>query len=311
MWEFTNTLAAAVKSSRYPVWTRINNYKCPDAQGVEYNEKMRKTVGTSIDFIGLDPYSDVPNYLYTYGHGSVTDLDPEVSKGIIPNYATGENLTMVMENGVFGFHRTSDELHSKGSPKYVNADRLTLACLAGGSFLQIYDLCGPENIGLYRNTEGNHLVPSRRDVRDRLQKVNQMLLKLASDLASKQSDGAGGRRLLFFNPLSEEHYDNTCVKKIDGVEIRYIPRGNGVGIAVDRGSDEIAVASLTDADFLLKPDLLGKLTVELGSYDEVGHWNGEKETPYKRNGANIIIHLPAYGCVRVLNRKSAGQDFAS
>ncbi|KRE69734.1 CBM96 family carbohydrate-binding protein [Paenibacillus sp. Soil750] len=305
MWRYNNSIATAVKESRYSVWARVNNFHVPDATGVHLNEIKRSTTGTNIDFIGLDVYSDVPKTLFTYGHAPITYIDP-LHPGKVPNYAVGNNLVMNMENGGSGIHkeRHGDDGHSIGTPKYANLDRLLLASLAGGGFLNVYDLCSPDELGLYENTEDHIPMPINPDAVDRLRKTQLMLNKLAHDLATKQADGAGGTMLKFFNPISDLEKSSVTKsfrKSIRSLEVMYTTKDNGVGIAVERGEKEIALVSTTASDFRLQELARhGVFSITQGFYNADNRWIGSGIADYEIIGDDVIVHMPAYGCVQVL-----------
>ena len=122
LWEYLNNLSSAVKESKCSVWTRENNYMTTDTNVLAYNEQKRNTTGTDLDFIGLDPYSVTGgadhDYIYSFGHESCT------YKTHTYNYAQGKNLPMVMEYG--GNNQDLDES--------------VIACLAGGGYLNVYEM---------------------------------------------------------------------------------------------------------------------------------------------------------------------------
>lgn len=105
-WEFTNNLANAVKDSSYPVWTRSNDYQGADAPGVWYNELMRENGGTSLDFIGIDPYSNDTERSFAVGHDVF--FYNGTGKNLKQEFAIGRNLPMIMENA--GYYNNSDKV---------------------------------------------------------------------------------------------------------------------------------------------------------------------------------------------------------
>ncbi|MNM99214.1 hypothetical protein D3C81_1117650 [compost metagenome] len=205
----------------------------------------------------------------------------------------------------------ADDLHEPGTPKYLNLDRLVLASLAGGGYLNLYDLCSPDGFGLYENTEKNLPEPTNPDVVIRLRNTQHMLNKLAYDLATKQADGAGGTMLKFFNPVSdvEEHPEPKIItKSIRSIEVTYSTADNGVGIAVERSAREIALASTTASIFQFKE--LGKYkvhSVQQGSYDPVGQWVSSCEADYEIRGEDVLVPIPSYGCVRVFTESEIAE----
>jgi hypothetical protein len=253
MWEFNNNLAEAVKQSAYPVWTRCNNYNGTDAPGVAYNEKMRCGDGTSLDFIGFDPYSDDPAVLFAYGHG-VNPLDNI-------DYSQGRNLPMVMENG----------------GEYSNSAKLALASLAGGAFYTVYDFCGPDGHGLYDDTEKTGAPVPHGIYIAEVRHINSMLNRIAYILAAKKSDGAGGSSLLFFNPLSAAKTNET--KNLGSMEIRYESFG-GVGIACfDEAVDEKGIVDLV------------LLSTKEAVFTVKGHNTGSSESTKIRVGAFGCVRI--------------------
>lgn len=293
MWNYQNSIAEAIKQSDYSVWTRTNNYGGTDANIVEYNEKMRQTEnGTSIDFIGYDPYTDDTSFLYNYGHGTTQMTKVSV------NYTQGKNLPMIMENGG----------GAKGSTKYQNAPALTLAALAGGSFYNVYELCGPDELGMY--LEKTYPLTQRGDYVESVRKTNKMLNKIAYVLASKNADGADGDELMFFNSLSND--TKTTKKMVRAIPVVYNTDNNGVGIAAEINSKEIVLESTSESEFVLQDaKLYGIRSVETGEYNGT-EWvkTGEKE--YTENGNDIVIETSEYDCIRVLTKNEipSGEEYS-
>ncbi len=221
MWEYCNNLARGVKRSAYPVWTRVNNYRGVDAEGVCYNEEMKRKEKSELDFIGFDPYSQDIKEIFAFGHDSY--------------YAQGENFPMVMENG--------------GS--YENTAELILAALAGGSFYNVYDMCSTDTFGLYVNTEKNTMIPNGEYVQI-VRQTNEMLNQIAFELATKQPDGAGGDSLVFFNELGLLKAD--IVKNVGPNRVRYKSEEHGIGIAVYYKNNEMILLSTANGEFVVNED---------------------------------------------------------
>lgn len=293
MWNYQNSIAEAVKQSDYSVWTRTNNYGGTDANIVEYNEKMRQTEnGTSIDFIGYDPYTDDTSFLYNYGHGTTQMTKVSV------NYTQGKNLPMIMENGG----------GAKGSTKYQNAPALTLAALAGGSFYNVYELCGPDEFGMY--IENTYPLTQRGDYVESVRKTNKMLNKIAYVLASKKADGADGDKLMFFNPLSDD--TKTTKKMVRAIPVVYNTDNNGVGIAAEINSKEFVLESTSESEFVLQnAKLYGINSVETGEYNGT-EWIKSSEKEYTENGNDIVIKTSEYDCIRILteNEIPSGEEYS-
>lgn len=276
MWGYTENIALAVKESDYPVWTRVNNFNATDAEGVEYNEWKRATTGTHVDFIGVDPYflKDSKTYMYEMGHKSL--------------YSRGSNLPMVMEY----YGKSSDSV------------KMTLAALSGGSYYNIYDLGSSDNWGTYDNGPDNTPVPHGSYVEE-IRNMNHMLNKIAYDLATKKPDEAGGTKLKYFNGQSKNETTNET-KTIRNISVNYQNQSNGVGIAVEKSSREIALESTVPATFSLKGlAVYGIASVEEGYYD--GQTWVKTGTPAYDVDKDVVIDIPAYGCVRVTTEAQLGK----
>lgn len=173
-------LANGVKESNYPVWTRLNTFTTAEKKSIDHNEQMRLADGTSLDFVGLDPYSTSTSILYSYGNQQV------VIGGSNEDWAEGSNLPMVMEN----------------SGAVTNAESLMMASLAGGAFCNVYEYMGPDNFGLYypQTTTTDDFTPVVRSsyVAGVIQ-TNKLLKSLALDLPTKRPSGVDGTKLVYFN----------------------------------------------------------------------------------------------------------------
>ncbi len=208
---------------------------------------MRKSDGTYIDFIGYDPYDKDVSVIYNYGH-SVTQMTK-----VSVDYSTGLNLPVVMEN----------------DGKFSNSAQLTLASLVGGAFYNMYEICGPDNFGLYTKGNDGTSIPCDNYIED-VCSTNFMLNKIGNILASKQADEAGGEQLMFFNPKSDD--TKTSTKPLRGINITYNTE-NGVRIAAEQSSKEIVLESNTASQFVLSNlKDSGIVSVETGAYNENGEW---------------------------------------
>ena len=299
LWGYLNNLGSAVKESRYSVWTRENNYMTTDTNVLAYNEQKRSTTGTDLDFIGLDPYSVTGgadhDYIYSFGHESCT------YKNHTYNYAQGRNLPMVMEYG--GNNQDLDES--------------IIACIAGGGYLNVYELLsGNEDFGTYvavRDSDGNatgftartsytyqngsEVNWSEENWIDRVRNMNAMLNKVQYQLATKKSDGAGGKELMFFNPKSNE--TATSTKNIRALDVTYNTDNNGVGIAIEESDKEIVLLSTKASEFVINEIAeYGITSVETGYFNGV-EWVKEREKVYTDNGDDISVAMDAYECVKI------------
>ncbi|KRM46489.1 hypothetical protein FAM21834_00304 [Lentilactobacillus parabuchneri] len=179
LWNYTNNLDAAVKTSAYPVWTRVNNAASDGGDAIiALNENKRSSSSTNLDAVGLDPYQYDYQHLYNYGHSKP--------------YANGDNIPMVMEDGM-GANSWS---WAKGNYSPLDAGLRTITALAGGATRNYYDFKSGDGFDLYDgvNSDGTftpHEYNGGKAI-ESIRDVNHFVNKIGYDLATKQADGAGG-----------------------------------------------------------------------------------------------------------------------
>lgn len=279
MWEYCINLANGVKESNYPVWTRSNDFNGVDAAHSSYNEELRPILGTSVDFIGLDPYSQDFTPAYEYGH--TVSWDNKL-------YARGKNLPMVMENGGL----------------YSDAQGLLLATLAGGAYYNVYDYMSSDNDGLYvpKNSSAGDYSPVARGsyVQDVIN-TNKLLLKISQDLASKAPRAANGTELDFLNIFWNE---TSISSSFGSIDIIYKPSNYPiVGILDIRSSKEAALLSTGNATYELSGITdYGLTSVEAGFYDG-SRWVKDSSISYTANGTSITLSIDAYQVIRVVTKR--------
>ena len=327
MWEYNNELGKAVKQSNHPVWTRLNHHAFPDAKGtLQYNEQQRAQGGTNLDFIGLDPYRNVTGEVYRLGHAPWYDTSR--SSVSMPSFAQGENLVMAMENG----------------GDYPNIGKLIVATLAGGAFNTTYDLCGADGHSILNDsvasqfdgactTSGTKTASGTNpndytagqvyaqyayaDKVKNLTDINKTLLKVGYDLATKQSDGAGGTKLKFFNPTFDSGNNpiaagTAITKAIRSIDVTYtVDSSQGTGIAVERAANEMALVNVggQSTTFQLSGQAANISSVQKGSYDRFATaatenaWEADADQTgvnQSANGSTALVTVPAYSAVRVV-----------
>ncbi|KAF7557611.1 hypothetical protein G7Z17_g544 [Cylindrodendrum hubeiense] len=270
-WEHTLNLANGVKESNYPVWTRSNTFTTAEAMNIAYNEQMRLTTGTSLDFVGLDPYSTSTSVLYSYGHQQTVVRTSNV------NWAQGSNLPMVMEN----------------SGAYTNAEALVLAALAGGAFYNVYELVGPDNFGLYYTkgpSKGDFTLVARGSYVSNVASTNKLLKSLSLDLSTKRPSGANGTKLVYFNPLSDGTLDTGSIQNFS---VTYTPQTtSGVGIGIVRSNHTLLLTSTRNATFNIDGiAAYGIDAIEYGYYQSNGNFVADGSYPYSTSGTNITIDV--------------------
>lgn len=282
-WEYTVNLANGVKESKYPVWTRCNTFTTAEDKNIVYNEQMRASTGTSLDFVGLDPYSTSTSVLYSYGHQQT------VVGGSNVDWSQGSNLPMVMEN----------------SGAVSNAEWLVLAALAGGAFYNVYELIGPDNFGPYYAagpSSGNFTPVARGTYVANLIATNKLLKSLALDLASKRPSGANGTELVYFNPLNN---GTLLTGSLLDFPITYSPGTGGVGIVTVRGNTVVLLASTRSGTFEID-DIVsyGIKDVEYGYYNTAGSFVANGTYPYTTSGTKVAINM-SQGVLVHVNTKQA------
>lgn len=321
-WEYNNAIAEAVKATNHPVWTRFNQPAATDSAGaVAYNEEQRLAGNASLDFIGIDPYQNGTEAVYRIGHAAFYDTTRDKD---LPSYAQGENLAMSMENGA----------------AYPNMAELSIATLAGGAFNNAYDICGADAESLLNDSvaseldgkctaEGSHPGGTANrmtfgpyvyaDKVARVTNVNKTLLKVGYDLATKQSDGAGGTQLLFFNATHGS--DNSAItdgtqitKSLGSVDVSYAVDGaDNAGLAIQRSANEFALVNLgTKATSYKLSGLAGRIaSARSGSYDRFetsateNEWIPDKDhsgVSVGQSARDALVTVPPYSAVRVLTK---------
>lgn len=286
MYYYENSLGEAVKLSDYSVWTRVNNYGGTDANLVAYNENKRANGGTYIDFIGYDPYKQDTATMFNFGN-TITKMTK-----VSVNYSQGKNLPMVMENG----------------GNYTNSASLALAALAGSSFYNVYEFGGPDNFGLYdKDASSANGFKAHGGYIDEVRATNDMLNKIAPVLASYKADGAGGKRLTFFNALSDN--SASTKKTVRAIPIIYNTQNNGVGIAAAVSDKEIVFESSKAAEFVLTGakdyDIA---SAETGAYEN-GVWTKTADKEYSENENDIVIAANEYDCFKLTFTDSIPESY--
>ncbi|KAL3469085.1 hypothetical protein BJX99DRAFT_268706 [Aspergillus californicus] len=271
MWEFSVNLANGVKESNYPVWTRVNTFTTAEEKSIDYNEQMRLAGGTSLDFVGLDPYSVLTAALFSYGHQKT------VLGSSNTNWAEGSNLPMVMEN----------------SGAASSAESLLMATLAGGAFYNVYEYMGPDNFGLYYPTRpslGDFTPIARGSYVNNVVQTNKLLKALGQDLAAKRPSGANGTRLAYFNPFSNSTLETGSILDFP---VTFSPVStSGVGMGIVRSSHALLLASTRNATFTIGDiTTYGISAVEYGVYNSGGNFVANGTYPYTVGSNNITVDV--------------------
>jgi len=156
---YYSAVAAAVKSSSYVIWTRMNNWTPHTKDQINANEALRKNGGTNVDFIGDD----------TYFEGERADWMIQAVPPI------GKNYQMMMEIGA----------------DVPIVPQLCLAALSGNTAFSYYDMCGPDGHGLYVETGVNTFKPNGSYV-NTLRTLNRLLNSDVYDIARLKAQSSSG-----------------------------------------------------------------------------------------------------------------------
>ena len=96
-----------------------------------------------------------------------------------------------------------------------------------------------------------------------------MLKRIGYDLATKAPGQAGGNQLVYFNPTSNASENYTQNEVLGNKGITYRTEDNGVGIAVNKNENEIALLATKDKNTFIfsNADLDAVESAETGYYD--------------------------------------------
>ena len=155
--DYYHHVGAAVKESKYKVWTRLNCVSYETSGRTSANERKRNAGGTNIDFVGIDIYG-------TNASKVKGDMDGQLG-------VNGKNFRMIMEI----------DAKDSNSPVYQ------IAALAGDKSFDYYNYCVVDGNALY-GADG-HTLTERSHVGEVRQR-NKMLNLANQDMAVK-SHGKG------------------------------------------------------------------------------------------------------------------------
>jgi len=145
---YMSGLGSAVKKSPYVVWTRLNCIWGMEEGRIDVNEAFRSTIGTNIDFVGVDLYG----------------ASPDIIRSVLPY--KGANYRMIMECGA----------------EVPTAAQTQLMALAGNNAYDHYDLVGPDGHELYDRVGASGFAPHGAYVND-VKTVNKLLNSDMVDIA--------------------------------------------------------------------------------------------------------------------------------
>jgi hypothetical protein len=314
VWYYNDYLGKRVKKSKLPVWTRVNHERNAPTNLVDINEMMRATpgVGTNVDFVGVDTYGVDVSDMYKIGNGRLSF-----------NIDKGDNIPVVMEDGM----------------NVTTAAEKSFATFAGGAVHNGYNACSFDGDALYdafnpaaacsrtdrpANATTGTGTPGTMTFAQkigRVRLVNNLLSKVGYDLATRNSDAAGGSTLKFLNPTGSAAAGVTVQSRIRSVDLGYAvvddPDGFHTpsrGFAIERADDEIALGTTETTTFRLAGMANKVRSVQLGSFDadasdnnlDTGNgvtdnrWTKQADAQTSVDGNDLIITVPAGDVARVL-----------
>lgn len=172
---YMSGLGSAVKKSPYVVWTRINCIWGMEEGRIDVNEAFRATIGTNIDFAGVDLYG----------------ASPATVQSVLPY--KGKNYRMIMECGA----------------EVANAAQTQLTALSGNNAYDHYDLLSSDGHGLYNRVGTSGFAPHGAYVTDVIT-VNKLLNSDMADIAQN----AQGYGLFVHNWAGDDAAPTTGVGSI-------------------------------------------------------------------------------------------------
>lgn len=236
--DYYHHVGAAVKESRYIVWTRLNCISWQTAGRTNANEAKRNSGGTNIDFVGIDIYGT--NATKVKG-----DMD-----GQLPD--NGKNYKMIMEI----------DAKDPNSPLYQ------MAALTGDKAFDYYNMGWVDGNGLY--TKDNEINSGKTLIeRSHINLVRQRnkILNLANQDIALRSHG---KSLYVYN------YAGNSISTEIGIEgISFTPdTTNTQAISICRSASEIILLSTLGGTFTL-PTSLEIISVSKGYFDADNQWVNE------------------------------------
>ncbi|MCI1857863.1 MAG: hypothetical protein LKI80_06820 [Sporolactobacillus sp.] len=140
---------------------------------------------------------------------------------------------------------------------------------------------------------------------EEIRATNHMLDKLSYQLATKQADGAGGRRLLFFNAVPSGDADSfVATKSLDGLQVTYTTdTAKSMGIAALADKNDVILASSRDHDATFKLAKFGTPeNVMFGHYvGQTDKWVADtgKVTYDVNKDGTVTVTIPKFSVVKV------------
>jgi hypothetical protein len=250
---YLSYVGGAVKKSDYGVWTRINCvYWEIDGRIIENESQRTSAKGSNIDFVGLDTYK-------THRFFTTPEIFIESMRTNIPYF--GKNYRMFMEVGA----------------EAVDVAQLQMAALSGNCAFDYYDMCGPDNHGLYDRQNDTGFVPHGKYIDD-VRIVNKLLNSAMSDIALN----ANGYGLFVHNWKGYSPYETNSTQGI-GFTPDY---PTSQGISISRNKTEIVLMSTKGGMFTF-PDSLNISGANKGYFNNDNIWVDQGEVSLNKNSVFV------------------------
>ena len=255
--DYYNLVGSAVKDSEYSVWTRLN---CVNGRFESYmtaNEALRENGGTNIDIVGIDVYGTNPI--------NISEIVPYI----------GKNYRMIMGSGA----------------EVSIADVYQMAALYGNTAYVHYDMCGPDNHGLYSQSGSNGFVPKSHV--EKVRNLNKLMKGVMTDLATN----AMGYGLFVYNM---EGNSSTPTENPEGIV--FDPKtSSSQAISIRRSGTETRLLSTKGGKFTY-PESLGVTAASKGYFDDANNWVDEGSLQF----SSTSITAPEATIIKITH---AGEEF--
>lgn len=233
--DYYHHVGAAVKNSKYVVWTRLNCIVGMAKGRIAANEAKRVQAGTNIDFVGLDIYR------------------------------TSADLVKGDYGGRFPFEGKNYQTYMESGAEVPKAAVFQVAALAGNKGYEHYDLAGPDDHGLY-DVKGTTIIPHGDYVND-VRTVNYLFNTDIIDIATKGSNNS----VYVHNWAGNSTTPTTGT--VEGIS--FIPADTlSQGISIKRSKNEIVLMNTRGGTFNY-PSSIGIIRASKGYFDKNNKWVSE------------------------------------
>ncbi|MDR1716078.1 MAG: DUF4978 domain-containing protein [Prevotella sp.] len=213
--DYFHHVGAAVKDSRYKVWTRLNCVSWMTPDYIKANEDKRANGSTNIDFVGIDIYGTTAQAVRVDFNGQMPRM--------------GKNYNMIMEI----------DAKDPKTPVYQ------IAALAGNKAFNYYNMAAVDGNDLYTNKDA--VLVERPHISD-VRKRNKILNMANEDIATK----AHKKSLYVYN--YDGNIVNKEEVGIDGISFN-APFSRAQAIGIRRSESEYVLLSTETGRFTIPDSL--------------------------------------------------------